>query len=309
MKLVIKFIFILLIAIVPLAGETPHLMLYLDVNKTLIASDEAGGKSVEDVLNALLAEKFRFRWDASLRSPLSYDVYVKTVLLPGPNHDLELKKQRKALLTRFVESLREQEHPLYPEVFSIYQTALSKLQNGNGRVFPSFYHLVNYLDQTEISYTLILRSFGTEVYEIAAEINSHYPNKFQHSGKFDRGTLILGEWQAKSPREIYTLLRSLSHMAINDDWVYWNKGAQASQYAKPFLIDTSDNKTLGIFFDDNIDLSNSSKNIIAPIDVTTGRQIPVKDLPNQVVQVDTLEAILNDNYFIERVQKALLFAN
>jgi hypothetical protein len=109
---------------IPLFSETaPHLILYFDINKTLIASDKAGNKSVEDVLNELLAEKYQFCWDESLQEPMTFNEYVDKVLLPGAKHHPELRNQRKFYLQHFINYLREHDHPLYQMALQDYETA------------------------------------------------------------------------------------------------------------------------------------------------------------------------------------------
>ncbi len=308
MRLIFKMIFLFLIATSQVFGEFPHLMLNFDINKTLIASDRSGGQSIHDVLNQLLSCHYQFRWNSSLQEPISYDTYIREILLPGPEYDLELKKKRRAYLNHFIDDLCEKHHPLYPEALITYHRALEKLQSAQGIVFPSFYHLLKKLDREAIPYTLILRSFGAEVFEIANEINANYQNKFLHMGIFNKGILLVDNEIKKShPFEIYETLCSLTHIAIRDDWEYWIKGEMRSQFGKPFILDLSDHDVLGIFFDDHIELKDNEENIIAPIDAKTGKPVTITELAsqNQIVRVDTLEAILNDDYFVECIQEAL----
>jgi hypothetical protein len=308
MKFIFKILFLFLI-VSPIFGESPHLLLYFDINKTLIASDQAGGKSVDDVLNQLLSCEYHFKWDSSIQEPISYDTYVRNVLLTGSEHDLELKERRRFYLDHFIDYLREQNHPLYSKALTTYNAALQKLEGSQGIVFPSFYYLLNELDREGVAYTLILRSFGTEVFEIADEINNAIlQKKFNHSGLFNQGTLLIdNEIKGNNPTEIYRILCSVDHIAIRDDWEHWMKGEMGSQYGKPFIVDRNNDRILEVFFDDNINLIDNKKNIISPIDANTGSPIAIKELADQhqIVRVDTLQAILNDNYFIEHVQEAI----
>lgn len=60
MKLIIRlFVTFLVISTSLFSEDSLHLILYFDINKTLIASDKAGNKSVTDVINELLAENMR----------------------------------------------------------------------------------------------------------------------------------------------------------------------------------------------------------------------------------------------------------
>jgi len=286
--------------------STPYLMLHFDINKTLIASDRAGGKSTENVLNQLLSAKYQDCWDSSIEEAISYDDYVRNVLFPGPEYDLELKKQRKNYLDHFVGYLRERNHPFYPECIKTYNAALKVLQNSKGDVFPSFYRLLEELERRNISYKIILRSFGEEVFEIAEEINANYKDIITNFGSFKKGTLILDSHEVGcNPTAIYEALRSAGHAAIRDDWQYWMEGNMDGKFGKPFFLDQSDNNTLSFFFDDNIYLDDREKNIVAPIDAKTGKPIAIAELAalHRVICVDTLEAILNERYFVNLIQR------
>ncbi len=107
---------------------------------------------------------------------------------------------------------------------------------------------------------------------------------------------------------IYSQLQHIGHIAIHDDWSYWSAHGMAARQGKPFYIDRDDAETLTIFFDDNIIEDDQIKNIISPLDAHTGEVISIEDLveSGQAVRVDTLEAILNDDYYIDRVKEALI---
>ena len=281
----------------------PHLILHFDINQTLIASDRAGGKSLENALNALMAGKYKSQWDSSVSEPISFEAYVKEILLPGDEYDQDLKKERRAYLYHFIEYLLENDHPFYPLVLGDYKAVLRILENSDGIVFPSFYRLLENLDEKQLSYTIVLRSFGEEVLQVMDEINAIYKPIIEKSGEFREGVLFIDD----KPAEIYPVFHAKS-AAIHDDWAYWANNNMLVEYGKPFYIDPQDPETLSIFFDDNIRVDDSGKNIISPRDVNSGKFLPVKELEQsgQVVCVDTLEAIVNENYYIDLVQKALL---
>ncbi len=185
MKYILRLFLTLLIVSIHLYGEaTPHLILNFDINKTLIASDKAGKKSVEDVLNELLAEKYSARWDESLQEEMTFDVYIKHILIPGPEDNSELNKQRKLYLQHFIDYLLTHDHPLCESALADYGSALRSLQISKGTIFASFYHLIRDLDAKEISYSIILRSFGDEVLEVKNEINAHYKTIFNRLENF-----------------------------------------------------------------------------------------------------------------------------
>lgn len=309
MKLLIKIVFSVLFTL-SLYGKEPHLILYFDINSTLIASDQKQDRSAENTLNKIFASQSKAHWDATLQEPITYTDYVKKVLIPGSHHDPELDKKRDTYYYNFIEGLRESGHPLYQEIAEAYHHALTKLPNSPNRVFSSFYLLLDKLEEEQRSYTIILRSFGSEVFNIAKEINASFVPLFDHYGKFKHGTLLLDEQQEGSNlSEVYEMLHSHSHIAIRDDYDHWEKGEFRTPFGKPFLLDLSNEDVLEIFFDDHINLHSGETNIIAPIDIKTGQLIPLEQLAQsgQIVRVNTLEAILEEDYFIKHVEKALQF--
>lgn len=309
MKLIIcLFVTFLVISTSLFSEDSPHLILYFDINKTLIASDKAGNKSVNDVVNELLAEKYEACWDESLENPITFDAYVNKILVPGPKDDEELRSQRKFYHQHFIEYLQAHNHSLYKTVLQDYENVLTTLSTSNGTIFNSFYSLLNHLDQNEIFYSVVLRSFGEEVFEVKDEINTLYKTIFNQTGQFREGSLILEENKLiEGSNAIYTQLRRIEHTAIHDDWNYWNKNKMSTKKGKPFYIDHGDNETLSIFFDDNIKENDSNSNIIAPLNAATGELISIEELveSGQAVRVDTLKAILNDNYYINHVEEAI----
>lgn len=290
------------------AEQIPHLVLHFDVNKTLIASDKTENKSIEDVINELLSRKFAACWDSTVEEPISFDAYVRTVLMPGHEHDAQLKMDRLFHLIHFIDFLREHDHPLYSAVFEEFESVLSALKKMKGNIFPAFYYLISELNLRGISYTLFLRSFGKEVFEVKKEINSVCKGLIQSEGIFQKGTLIVdGKNSFRNLQEIFDFFSSKKNAAIRDDWKYWMDGKMHVKYGKPFYVDQADPDTLPIFFDDNIKTDSSEVNIIAAIDAKTGKTIPIPLLlqSRQLVAVDTLEAILNKRYFSEFVEEAL----
>lgn len=308
MRYIVRILLVFLAVSMPMLSEgIPHLILYFDINKTLIASDKAGNKSIEDVLNELLAEKYEDLWDGSLRE-MTFDAYVHEVLVPGSADSPAVQARRRFYLQHFITYLHEQNHPHHRTILQEYETILNMLKSSNSTVFTSFYALLDVLDRKGISYSIILRSFGEEVFDVKTEIQRHHKTKFSRVGKFREGKLFLGENESISDsREIYHQFRRIAPTAIHDDWNYWNVHHLSTQYGKPFYVDREDRETLSIFFDDNIRTDDSTNNIIAPIDATTGRLIPMEDLveSGQAVRVNTLEAILNADYYVNLVREAI----
>ncbi len=308
MKSSLRILFFLLITFSAHVNGAPHLILHIDVNQTLVATDKAGDKSVENSLNEMLAKKYLGRWDPNLPEEVSFYHYVNKIMIPGPAYDSELYKQRKRYIQHFLDYLQEHNNPLYESALSDYKSALKVLNSSESTVFPSFYCLIEELNKQQISYSIILRSFGKELLDVRKEINSHCNGMISQTAKFQEGKLYLDNGKViENGQEIYLALKGIGHVAIGDDWNYWNSHGLTAQHGKPFYIDRSDMKTLSIFFDDHIDETDPIKNIICPLDAKTNQLIPIKELAELglAVHVETLQAILNKNYFIDHVEKAV----
>lgn len=62
-------------------------------------------------------------------------------------------------------------------------------------------------------------------------------------------------------------------------------------------------KNLSLFFDDNI--TGEELDIVRPCEIT-GKDIPSKALYGQLIfRVNTKEAMVNDNYYVDHVLKAI----
>ncbi|MFI0435668.1 MAG: hypothetical protein ACH350_08105 [Parachlamydiaceae bacterium] len=307
MKNILILLFLITIALDLHADSiTPHLILNFDVNKTLIASDKTENKSIEDVMNEMLSRKYSACWDDTVTEPITFDRYVRTVMMPGEEHDANLKIARLLPLTHFIDFLLERNHPLYSIVAEEFNHLVKQLRDVH--IFPAFYRLIAELDRRGISYTLFLRSFGREVFEIKEEMNATLSQRFEVEGMFRQGVLYLnGQEPIETAEEIYAFFSSKKHAAIHDDWHYWMKGEMYAEYGKPFYLDLEDRNTLALFFDDNIKVDSFEKNIIGPLSRSTGESLSISSLlkSNQMIFVDTIEAILNENYFIEKIDQAL----
>lgn len=285
-----------------------RLVLHFDVNKTLIASDLAGGKSVENVLNHLLAEKYTGFWERGQEAPMSYHAYIEQVRIPGDPGDPECKMRRNQFLNRFVESLEESAHPLAAAVRSEYHALIERLESYNGEVFQSFFTLIEYLEAEQIPYSLALRSFGKDLGSVAGAIEARLERPFFDAyARFKQGVLITPSETFATPSSIYHYFVCGKNIVVNDDWHYWHSHKNKRAYGKPFYVDLHNAEVLELFFDDNLEGPDSPTNIVNGVDAATGKPVPLKGLldAGQLVKVDTLEAILNERYFVEKVQKAI----
>jgi len=292
-------------------ASVPKIILHVDVNKTIMAEDPAGGKSVSDVLIGALAETYEDRWDSTITHPMSYKEYVDTHLFPGAKGDQELKKLRNAQVARFIEYLAETNHPLHSEIQGRYARLLAKLNNHESIIFPSFFAAIRYLDAHAIPYSIVLRTFGKDLDRVMDEFDCCLaPRFFSWKGEFNESILTMTSLDSgeivilRTTAEVYAFLQTHGNVAIHDDWNYWNKHGECKEYGKLFPIDVWDPHVICLFADDN---ANPKDGILNPRHPVTNESLDVEFLiaDDYIRVVNTLEAIEDDDYFIHYVLMAI----
>ncbi len=275
------------------------------MNKTMIASDKEGQKSPHDVICAVLADRIVGVWDETLDAPIDYFHYVKHFLIPNPENSREIKLKQKEKIAELLDFLEQTNHPSYMQAQEIYDHAMSALLAQETLIFASFHKLIEYLHDRKVSYTLVIRTFGSEAPELAIELNERFGAGFIE----DFRTVQQGNLQG-AERDLYELVRNSDHhLAIRDDWHWWFSHGEHWEYGKPFPIDLNDASRISLFFDDNArsDPVFPMRNIVAPYDVHTGISVHPNELieKNRVIPVEMLEALCDENYYIRFVESVL----
>jgi hypothetical protein len=281
-----------------------RLVLYFDINKTLVISDQPGEMNGEAV-NDLLSAKYSGIWGEGQGELMTYLSYVKEFVLP--REGLSPAEYRRYTFY-FVCWLYSSGHPLACVVQQEYCCVMRRLSMMKGSVFPSFYRVVKLLSQAGIQFSIVLRSYGPNLDSVSKEIECKLGESFfAGRGSFDSGVLALDGIGQLDLEQSYLHLTSGENWVIQDDWAWWKDHGEARAYGKPLYTKT-DEEILQIFFDDRLQGGESPTDIVVPIDVQTGRVYSSAELTRrgQLVRVDTLDAILNENYFVDKVIEALL---
>jgi len=243
-------------------------------------------------------------WDEGLSHPISYTDYVKYHLCPDIERSAERKNEQKVLISKVVNVLKERNHPGYEEAQAIFDRAMRAIEALKLAVFPSFFKLIHYLDESGFRYTILFRTFGPDAPETANELNQELGDEFIAEFHTIRKGAIDGK------EELYGyILKSNNHFAVQDDWKVWYQNNEEGAYGKYFPIDRKDRTRLSLFFDDNarIDLDRAERNAVRPYDAATGEKLSVIKLVDErrVFPVSTLEALCDEDYFIKLVESAL----
>ena len=90
---------------------------------------------------------------------------------------------------------------------------------------------------------------------------------------------------------------------ISDDFLAWFKHDRKKEYGKPMFFDPDNKKYHVIFFDDNIE--NKPTSIVDCKNIKNSKSFDNKEVIGKyLIKVDSVEAAINDNYFINKIKEA-----
>jgi hypothetical protein len=289
--------------------DPPHLILFLDINQTILLGDIVQNKSPKDAVNDALTDLVVDCWEPHLPE-MSYNNYVKTYLCPNPTKDPAIQARQKEILSNFVTFLEEAQHPKHGEIKTQYDQAVAALEKQDGKIFASFYKMVRHLNEKKIPYTIVFRTFGGDAPEVIKELNQRLGEDFAvYKGRY-------AELEFQNPQAFYEYCKEVKkqeghHILIRDNYDEWNKHNREGAYGKPFPMDLKDSKYLPLFFDDNAALipGKPQMNAVAPYDLQNGKLIDPKDAIDmkRLFVVSPLDALHDPDYFINHIDAALAY--
>ncbi|MCH9610830.1 MAG: hypothetical protein S4CHLAM81_10370 [Chlamydiales bacterium] len=267
-----------------------HLVIHMDINRTIIASDVTQGLGLEQIVNLSLAKKYVDSWEEGCEE-MSYFDYVYTKLYPGPRRDRALRKVRRDTIHGFIDHLKSQKHPFYAKAMTTMDEAHSVMENRF--IFPSFLKLIDHLEQKGEPYTLVFRTFGTDLDRIIEEMGWDIPK-----AHYKEGRLHTAEGIIDSPEQMNSFFKKHKWIGVRDDYHYWNQNDELKEFGKQFPIEGD-----ALFFDDNIE-PDSRVNIVAPFDTKSGKPLEILPLiaKGMLVPVITVDAILDELYFVNHLK-------
>jgi hypothetical protein len=205
--------------------------------------------------------------------------------------------------------LQKNHHPLLETVEKEYLALQTRLHDESA-IFPSFFKLIYHLQERQQHYHLILRTFGKDLQAVVDRIETTLPTeRFSAHGRFQQKILQIGNQRTlEKVADIYNFFKSNGHLAIQYNWQEWNSSKRQAICGKYFPYHSGDESTLSLFFDDNVKgIADSPLDIIHAVDVANNRSVSVHELvqKHMIFKVDTLRAILEDDYYIELLNRAL----
>lgn len=176
-----------------------HLFLHIDINKTIIQTDGAGGRSFEDVLNSNVAANVYGYVNSStgnwkpLYGPeetiskgnmypnaITYDTYVDQLYPEPDGMQLLSLKERKELWKRITDQ-RKQAVKHFTHVGSIGEQYSYLVEEQRRRmtidqstqklhsILPSFFNMINSLSEAHWEFSVIFRTFGDDLDKVISE--------------------------------------------------------------------------------------------------------------------------------------------
>jgi len=279
----------------------PHLVLHFDINETILVGDEAGGDTRQDCFNKMLAKSAFVQlppgvssssleetkscvpthwWDGT---PIQEEYDETTVKAPPPLHTewvwpdgccpyyrTAYKKRSKTFV---------QHHgSLYRGTFDKLRAAFPDDQHDLfSHILPAFFYTLQHLPA---HCTVVLRTFGTDLPDIAQAISAFARGQHPHHAGYTNDALVLekdalvqGRWAringdnrqgfvyqlwrdddtmlASGDAQVLDFLHSHTICGIQDHYEHWNDHGNEPWSGKPVWV-PNDAKNHHILFDDNM---------------------------------------------------------
>lgn len=354
------------------------LVLHFDVNETILIGDDAGGDTVNDCLNKIIAKCAYVK--------VNDVTALKTKLTLEVTQDLEptLWCDDQPIGLRQDDGCAQSAPPLHigwewpKKCCPYYRTAFKKrsksfVESSDGKIFspifeqvkssmlqyrpdhelpeshpfykmvPSFFYTIIKLKEFNIDYSIILRTFGTDLSDVAIAIedfaNGKHPlfpyfqdERFRlkkHNmfiGRYRRAqgegesTYDLSQWNeehkivASGDDEVLDVIENLFVCGIQDDYDYWDQNSNSPSCGKPVWIHppNSEREYHHIFFDDNIH-NDPTDGIVAVRTrksdghtwVSLSGEETLKEHGRYIFRVPTIAVLLQNEWFLNSVAKAV----
>ena len=207
------------------------------------------------------------------------------------------------------------------------------------RMIPSFFSTLVKLQELDKDYTLVLRTFGSDLDDIAQALKDFAVGKHPLFPTFREPKLLLEEcnmfrgrysqghntdavydlfdWKshrkvASGDEELLHVIEKLSVCGIRDDYEYWYKNDHAPMCGKPVWIHPKGTGSFHhLFFDDNI--HNDANDSIVAVrsrdkdgehwNALSGEET-IAEQGKYVVRVPTVAAVLQDDWFLQQIALA-----
>lgn len=312
------------------------LILHLDLNNTILVSDTATGQGLREALNSYLSTvvwgqigntgEWELISDQTSVKPPSQDAinYCTQFGRDGSFSDSKIGRVFKEVFTRHMGLLQWQGKA--DDLFT---------QREDGQLYhwilPSFFHLLSTLHQQGRPFSIILRTFGTDLPNVLQSVHAALAGKHPQFPQLQELPLSVELTPGKircnkretvltrgttrvstkgKERNIYDYFTAMSGIGgFQDHFDWWARNSFTSSGGKPLWIDPNDCNNLHIIIDDNIRLTETDTIVNSRVLLDNGkgrkasRNAPTSELYDIcLVQTDLLRAIAEKDYFLDCVR-------
>ncbi|GKZ00164.1 hypothetical protein MPSEU_000969600 [Mayamaea pseudoterrestris] len=247
-----------------------------------------------------------------------------------PYYRTSYKRQSKT----FVHHRGKNYKPLYDMLESkLTQNHLHETHPVLPHILPAFWETLQELSRRQTKLTLVLRTMGSDLHDIAQCLSLFATGKHPDYPNFHNENLILrpdqlyrGVWTRQPPHvyqlwqadelvasgddAVVALIQSQTVCGIQDDYQFWKMHGCAPWAGKPVWIPSNDS-IQHVLFDDNI--HNLEHDGIASVrkqqhddswETLSGAQI-LEQHGKHLIRTPTIEPALNPRWFVEQIDAAM----
>ena len=354
------------------------LVLHFDVNETILIGDEAGGDTVHDCLNKIIAKCAYVRVDDASALTAKLTLKVTQDLEPtlwcddqpiGSGNDDGCMKSapplhigwewpkdccpyyRTAFKKRSKSFVKSADGKVFSSIFEKLTSCMLQYSPDHNlpeshpfyRMIPSFFFTIIKLNEFNLDYSIVLRTFGTDLSDVALAIddfaNGKHPlfptfkdDKFclkkenMFIGRYRRGLgegesiYDLSQWDEKhkivasGDDEVLEVIENLFVCGIQDDYDFWDEHSNSPSCGKPVWIHppNSEREYHHLFFDDNIHNDPTDSIVAVRTRKSDGHtwvsltgEETLREHGRYLFRVPTIAVLLQYEWFLNSIAKAV----
>ncbi|XP_063797155.1 uncharacterized protein LOC134958461 [Pseudophryne corroboree] len=308
------------------------LILHLDLNNTILVSDAATGQGLKAALNSYLCT---VAWgqisDAGDWQWLSHEPSVGPPCDDAINYYTHFGRNWNFVDTEIGQPFRElfNHHIKLLEWQGEADRLFAEEEDGKCYhwILPSFFHLLQSLHQQGRQFSVVLRTFGTDLPRVLESVHAAFSGKHPLFPKLHQVPLNVDLTRGRircnkrevvltrgsdristkaKERNVYNYFSSMAGIGgFQDHFDWWARNNFTSSGGKPFWIDPSDCESQHIIVDDNIRLGEADTIVDCRVLLEKGsRKVPTSELYDVcLVQTDLLRAIAEKDYFLDCITR------
>lgn len=294
-----------------------------DGNGTSVLGDST--KTV-DLIISYLAEVLKDRWAASAEK-MTYKNWVQKILIPGNKRDKAIKAAQEKKIGTFLTDLKEWGHPSHAKAVGLCDAVAKEyLDPQTGKMkFKIFPAMINLIQRVQGCSLVTLRTLGPDRTAISAGLTAAGIKMTQMAQMIQGGMQFEGQEEVISGPRLLEVIQEKSKAGENiggqDQFKFWSDNDSKAIYGKVIACvrdaKFKDKTFVTIFLDDNLEKpkpKDEEKTEMAdPEALNIAYPKDVYDRPTSWnsrgiigIRVNPIKAALDENYFIRKVNKALL---